>query len=93
MRNAIQSRRSSFKAMRSRITTEEDRIQFLLQRDGFETTVAWVRRTLRIYRGAVLDKSHYASTDGYRSGFIESYCDFKRWLARVHASPSSDGAR
>ena len=77
--------------MRSRTVTEDGRIQFLLQRDGFETTVAWIQRTLRIYRGAVLDKGHHASTDGYRRGFIESYCDFKRWLARADAR-QPDGA-
>jgi hypothetical protein len=65
---------------------EDARIRFLLERDGLEATAAWVRRTLRIYRGAVLDKSHHASSDGFRRGYIESYCDFKRWLERTHAS-------
>lgn len=71
---------------------EEGRIRFLLERDGPEATVAWVGRTLRIYRAAVLDRSHYASTDSYRRGFIESYCEFKRWLARHAPRPASGAA-
>ena len=34
---------------------EDDRIRFLLERDGLKATIAWVWRTLRIYRAAVLD--------------------------------------
>ena len=63
--------------------SEEGRIALLVQRDGLEAAVEWVSRTLRIYRRAVLDKRHYASTPEYRQRFIESYCDFKRWLASV----------
>jgi hypothetical protein len=36
---------------------------------------------MRIYRKAVLNRHHFASSSEYRRGFIESYCDFKRWLA------------
>ena len=71
---------------------EDARIRFLLERDGLQATAAWVRRTLRIYRRAVLDKSHHGSSDGFRRGYIESYCDFKRWLERAHASRSTERA-
>jgi hypothetical protein len=60
---------------------EGDRIALLLARDGKDATIEWVLRTTRIYRKAVLNRNHFASTSEYRRGFIESYCDFKRWLA------------
>lgn len=63
--------------------SEERRIQFLVSRDGLDAAIGWVARTMRIYRGAVLDKRHFASQDEYRRKFIEAYCDFKRWLVRV----------
>jgi hypothetical protein len=61
---------------------EAGRIRFLLARDGDAETVRWVRRTLRIYRAAVLDPHHHASSDVFRRGYIEAYCEFKRWLSR-----------
>lgn len=64
---------------------EEGRIRFLLQRDGVAATIAWVQRTLRIYRAAVLDRGHFASSNVFRRRFIESYCDFKRWLQHMNA--------
>lgn len=63
--------------------SELGRIGFLLQRDGLEATIAWVRRTVRIYRRAVLDERNYASTQEYRRAFIRAYCEFKRWLAKT----------
>jgi hypothetical protein len=60
---------------------EDARIRFLLGRDGEAATIVWVRRTLGIYRAAVLDKSHHASSSTFRPGYIGSYCDFKRWLS------------
>jgi hypothetical protein len=68
---------------------EEHRIGFLVERDGRPATIEWVKRTLGIYRAAVLDKSHFASRNEFRRGFIESYCDFKRWLAAMHAYDST----
>ena len=59
---------------------EAARIAFLLERDGDVSTLAWVRRTLGIYRRAVLDSRHFASTE-YRRRFLASCADFRRWLA------------
>lgn len=64
-----------------RLRHEGGRIAFLLARDGLNATIHWVQRTMVIYRRAVLNSAHFAGTAGYRRGFIESYCDFKRWLA------------
>jgi hypothetical protein len=83
-------KRAADSSLEPNTVREEHRIRFLLQRDGLPATIAWVRRTLRIYRIAVLDKSHYASSSVFRKGFIESYCDFKRWLREAHAYGASD---
>lgn len=56
------------------------RITFLIDRDGINSAIEWVRRTLRIYRSCVLNRKHFASSHEYRRRFIESYLSFKRWL-------------
>jgi len=66
------------------MASESRRIGFLLHRDGFPATVAWVRRTMRIYRLAVLARRGYGRE--YRRVLIEAYCEFKRWLG-AGASP------
>jgi len=62
---------------------EKGRIEFLVQRDGLAAATQWVRRTLGIYRRAVLDPRHHASTQEYRAKFIQSYCSFKSWLSET----------
>lgn len=65
---------------------ERARIDFLVQRDGIGGAAQWVRRTISIYRRAVLDRQHHASRHEYRCGFIQSYCAFKAWLDCVAAA-------
>lgn len=60
---------------------ERFRIAFLIERDGEAAALAWVKRTLAIYRRAVLDPAHFASTTAYRRQFLASCADFRRWLA------------
>lgn len=60
---------------------ESDRIKFIVARDGTDTAIVWVRRTMQSYRSSVLNKKHFASSRHYRRGFIESYLSFKQWLA------------
>ncbi len=62
--------------------SEKARIAFLVERDGRDVAIQWVRRTLRIYRASVLGRGHFASSPAYRRGFIESYLGFKEWLAQ-----------
>ena len=61
---------------------EAGRIDFLLKRDGHDATVLWIQKVIGIYRRAVVNKKHFASTPLYRRKFIGAYCDFKRWLDR-----------
>ncbi len=78
---------------------EAARIEFLLERDGAAATLAWVRRTLMIYRRAVLDRRHFAHATEYRHMFVASCLSFRRWLAanggyggRSTISPTQGGA-
>ena len=63
---------------------EADRLIVLVRRDGLVATVEWARRTRNIYRVAVLDRGHHASTRFYRRGFIQSYLAFKRFVKDHH---------
>lgn len=60
--------------------TELNRINFLIARDGLSSTIEWIKRTIKIYRQAVLNKNHFASTREYRPKFIQSYVEFKLFL-------------
>lgn len=60
--------------------SEHARVEFLIKRDGLQHTTEWVRRTMQIYRRAVLSKGHFAHSHPYRHRFIVAYLEFKRWL-------------
>jgi len=73
--------------------SERGRIEFLLQRDGKEPTIHWVRRTFSIYRLALRSRSGYGLA--YRRELISSCRDFSRWLRQQHPGslpPTSAGA-
>ncbi len=67
-------------AIRCARSAEASRIEFLLQRDGAAATLVWVRRTLAIYRRAVLDRTHFAHMTEYRLKFVASCLEFRHWL-------------
>ena len=60
---------------------ESERIEFLLQRDGHDTTRKWVERTVNIYRNALGDARHYASDPAYRPRFEQAVREFDAWLS------------
>lgn len=60
---------------------ESERIAFLLKRDGFEATRAWVERTVAIYRCALDDSKHYANDSSYKPRFERALREFEEWLA------------
>jgi hypothetical protein len=64
-------------------SSERQRLALLVERDGVDAAAAWARRTLRIYRRAVLSPGHFARLPEYRRRFVEAYCELKRWLARA----------
>jgi hypothetical protein len=68
-------------ASTARARLEADRIDFLLQRDGYEMTRAWVERTLGIYRDALRVRG--ARGDSYSAApFERSIAEFEGWLAQ-----------
>jgi hypothetical protein len=66
--------------------SEQARIEFLIERDGLPQATEWVRRTMHIYRRAVLAKGHFAHSQQYRHRFIVAYLEFKKWLRRGSAT-------
>jgi hypothetical protein len=59
---------------------EDERIEFLVQRDGRDAATAWVERTLGIYRQALSDRRSYALLPQYRPLFEDSIRTFESWL-------------
>lgn len=59
---------------------ENDRINFLVRRDGRKAATVWVARTLDIYIQALLDSKSHASLPQYRSLFEKSIEIFESWL-------------
>lgn len=62
------------------MTGEEERIRFLVERDGREAARRWVREMLEAYRAAVNSPGSHASTKYYRPGFQQSIREFQKWL-------------
>lgn len=59
---------------------EEQRIRFLVERDGRAEAHRWVREMLETYRAAVNTPGSHASTKYYRPGFERSIREFEQWL-------------
>ena len=58
------------------------------ERDALSAASAFAKRTLSIYRKAVLNPKHFASTPYYRRSFIESYLLLKRYaLSKIREHP------
>ncbi len=60
---------------------EKERIDFLLQRDGFNRTREWIIRTLHIYREAIASPASHASQKGYKPLFEKAIKEFEEWLS------------
>lgn len=69
-------------------TSEDKRIDFLVQRDGQDAATAWVKRTLGMYRQALLDPRSYALLPQYRPLFEDSIATFESWL-KAHDQPDN----
>lgn len=69
---------------------EEERINFLLQRDGSEATRNWVERTLNIYLRAIASPTSHASQKEYKPQFERSIREFEKWLSAHPKRDSED---
>ena len=77
--------------------SEKQRLDFIIERDGLDEAIAFAKRNVVIYRKCVLqsqkklnatpkhlrkfEKPHHASFREFRRKFIQSYCDFKRFIS------------
>jgi len=68
------------------MTTDQRIIAGLARRRGQDAARAYACQTLRVYRQAVLNPQHFASTPPYRRAFIMSYLFYKHYLHK-HAIP------
>lgn len=70
---------------------ENQRISFIVHRDGPAVALEWARRTMNIYRHCVLSdgtgnrKFHIGSTLSHRLLFIKSYLELKRYVMENQA--------
>src|SRR5574337_1484473 len=69
------------------MSTDADIIRGLIERRGPEAAHQYAQQTLRVYRRAVLNPRHFASTPQYRRAFIMSYLFYKHYLS----SPARPG--
>ncbi|MDH3672750.1 MAG: hypothetical protein OES46_16610 [Gammaproteobacteria bacterium] len=60
--------------------SEARRIQFVVERDGLEAACAWVKRTVEIYRRAIVSSNSHAYRADYRPSFEAAIKEFKEWL-------------
>ena len=72
------------------MSTDADIIRGLIERRGSEAKHQYAQQTLRVYRRAVLNPRHFASTPQYRKAFIMSNLIYKHYL-RSPAPPSRGG--
>ena len=57
------------------MSVEESRLQFIMNRDGFEASVEFTKRGMSTYRKAVLHTKGLV----HKREFIDRYLDFKRY--------------
>ena len=59
---------------------ENNRIKFLIKRDGLEQARGWVESTLSIYREAVENPKSHASKSEYKPVFQTAIKELSEWL-------------
>lgn len=62
------------------MASEQHRISFLIQRDGYEQARQWVDNTLTLYRDAAASAASHASYTDYQSEFHQAIDEFQAWL-------------
>ncbi len=73
--------------------SEAQRIRLVVERDGLDTAVEWVHRTLQIYTRALDDPANFARAAEYRPRFEQSIREFETWLdQQAHGAPRTPSA-
>ena len=66
-------------------------INGLMEREGSTAARRYARQTMRVYRRAVLNPAHFASTTQYRRAFVMSYLFYKHYLRSQSEPPGRGG--
>ena len=73
--------------------SEAGRIRLIVERDGLDSAVQWVHRTLQIYAQALDDPANFARAAEYRPRFEQSIREFEAWLDQQdHGAPRTPSA-
>lgn len=75
------------------MTSEKERIRFLVARDGEEAARVWVRRTRDIYRDALRNRSSHVTAPEFRPLFEQAVREFDDWLAAVEGGNDAGDSR
>lgn len=75
------------------MSTDEFIIDGITARASCEAAHRYARQTLQVYRQAVLNSLHFASTPPYRRSFIMSYQFYKHYLSTHVVPPGVTGKR
>jgi hypothetical protein len=67
-------------------------INGLVERGGSAAARRYAHQTMRVYRRAVLNPAHFASTTQYRRAFVMSYLFYKHYL-RSQSEPAGRSRR
>ncbi|MBU6421219.1 MAG: hypothetical protein KGQ62_03970 [Gammaproteobacteria bacterium] len=73
------------------MSTDDDIINGLIERHGSEAARRYAEQTMRVYRRAVLNPKHFASSAQYRRAFIMSYLFYKHYLRNCVAPVTGGG--
>lgn len=67
-----------------------NRLEYIIESRGMQDAVDFARQTMKIYRNAVVNgmrhqntgtgHPHHAALPEYRCEFIQTYCDYKKFL-------------
>lgn len=62
--------------------TDQDRINFLLERDTPEEVLVFAKQCVRVYRGAVIaSKRKFGRRGAFREAYINSYLFHKNYVS------------
>lgn len=73
------------------MNTDSAIVTYLVEHRGRDAALTYARQTSQVYRKAVLNRQHFASTAQYRRAFIMSYLFYKHYLSQADKQPANFG--